>query len=304
MTTAAEIELIVARIEPLLGPRAGEPAPLHGGITNHNYRVRLGSTDYMVRLPGKDTSLLGIDRSAERIANESAAALAIAPPVAAAGEDYLVTEFVECRPVTASELAEDPTDVARALRAFHDGGPVLPTRFWVPDLIEDYAAIVLERGGSLADGYEHARLTARRIAAARPLSSPAPCHNDLLTANLIRDHAGGLDGRLLLVDWEYAGMGDRYFDLGNLSVNNDFDDRANHLLLSAYLGRAPDAGEVAALYLLRAMSDIREATWGVVQGAISELDFDFAGYAEKHFARLRATTSDPRFEESLHAAST
>jgi hypothetical protein len=51
------------------------------------------------------------------------------------------------------------------------------------------------------------------------------------------------------------------------------------------------------------MSDVREAIWGVVQGAISELEFDFAAYAAQHFDRLFAATSDPRFEEALHAAS-
>jgi thiamine kinase-like enzyme len=290
---------IIAKLEPLLGPCAGAPAPLDGGITNRNFRARLGGADYVVRLPGKDTALLGIDRTAERIANEAAAALAIAPSVAAAGDGYLVTKFIECRPVVATELAEDPADVARALRAFHDHGPPLPTRFWVPELVDDYATIVLERGGSLPDGYEHARRTAGRIAEARPLAVRVPCHNDLLTANLIRDR----DGRLLLVDWEYAGMGDPFFDLGNLSVNNDFDERADRLLLSAYLGCPADAGAVASLHLMRAMSDVREALWGVVQGSISELDFDFGAYAEKHFARLHATTSDPRFEESLRAAS-
>jgi thiamine kinase-like enzyme len=290
---------ILSRLELVLGPRAGEPMPLDGGITNRNYRVRLGATDYMVRLPGKDTALLGIDRAAERIANQSAAELGIAPAVAAADEDYLVTRFIECRPVSAGELVADPGDAAHALRVFHDQGPELPTRFWVPELVEDYAEIVRARGGTLPDGYEHARRTAKTIAVARPLLAPRPCHNDLLTANLIRDSAG----RLLLVDWEYAGMGDPFFDLGNLAVNNDFDDAADHRLLSAYLGHAPDEAALAGLRLMRAMSDVREAMWGVVQGVISELDFDFGGYAEKHFARLRATTTDPRFEESLHAAS-
>jgi thiamine kinase-like enzyme len=298
MAVTRAVERIVAELEPALGPRAGEPVPLGGGITNRNYRVRLGPTEYMVRLPGKDTALLGIDRAAERIANQSAAELGIAPAVAAAGDDYLVTRFIECRPVSAGELAADPTDAARALRAFHDRGPELPTRFWVPELAEEYAAIVIARGGSLPSGFEDARRAAAQIAAERPLSAAVPCHNDLLTANLIRDSGG----RLLLVDWEYAGMGDPFFDLGNLSVNNDFDARADERLLTAYLGRLPDAGALAALWLMRAMSDVREATWGVVQGAISELDFDFGGYAEKHFARLRATTSDPRFEEALHAA--
>ena len=49
------------------------------------------------------------------------------------------------------------------------------------------------------------------------------------------------------------------------------------------------------------MSDFREAMWGVVQQAISELDFDFAGYAAEHFERLDRTAAEPRFAASLSA---
>jgi thiamine kinase-like enzyme len=295
-----DLRQIVARLEETLGPASGEPVPLEGGITNRNYRVMLGGDEYVVRLPGKDTELLGISREAERLANTAAAELGVAPRVAAGDDDCLVTAFIVSRPVTPGELAADPSDVARALRAFHNRAPRLPVSFWVPELVEQYATITLARGRKLPDEYEHAREIARRIAAARPLSAPAPCHNDLLTANLIRVLDGG---RVMLVDWEYAGMGDPFFDLGNLSINNEFDTAADERVLSAYLDAVPDARSRAALKLMRAMSDIREATWGVVQGAISELDFDFAGYASKHFARLRVTTCDPRFEQCLHAAS-
>ena len=71
--------------------------PLDGGITNRNYRARFGGTDYVIRVPGKDTSLLEIDRQAERVANERAARVGIAPPVAAMLDDpqAIVTVFVE-----------------------------------------------------------------------------------------------------------------------------------------------------------------------------------------------------------------
>ena len=38
---------------------------------------------------------------------------------------------------------------------------------------------------------------------------------------------------------------------------------------------------------MRVLSDAREAAWGVVQASVSELDFDFDGYAGEHFERLR-----------------
>jgi hypothetical protein len=40
--------------------------------------------------------------------------------------------------------------------------------------------------------------------------------------------------------------------------------------------------------------------WGVVQQALSELDFDFVKYADRHFQRLECTAAAPRFRAALH----
>jgi thiamine kinase-like enzyme len=298
---AGELSHMRERLESALAPLQGEPRELDGGITNRNFRVRLGDAEYVVRVPGKDTELLGIDRSGELLANEAAAALGIAPAVAAIVEGCLVTSFVTCRALEQSELAGEVEQIARALRAFHESAVRLPTRFWVPDLLEDYAAIAQARGGQLPPGYGVARETAGRIAAALPLSVARPCHNDLLAGNLIRAER---DGRILLVDWEYAGMGDPRFDLGNLSVNNGFDAATDERLLRAYHGEPPSDAQRAALKLMRVVSDAREGAWGVVQGAISALEFDFAGYAQEHFERLRAAAARPEFEDWLATAAT
>lgn len=299
-----DVSAIVDRLEARLGPAAGPPVPLDGGITNRNYRVRFGENDYVVRLPGKDTALLGIDRSAERIANEAAARLGIAPEVAAADQSCLVTRFVVCAPIDADRLRAAPEQVARALRAFHDSGTELPVRFWVPELLSDYAEIVAERGGSLPDSYAPTQRLAARIADVLPLSEPVPCHDDLLPANLLSvDRGHGTEQTVMLVDWEYAGMGHRLFDLGNLAVNNEFDDAAEDRLLAAYFGEEPSAGRRAALHLMRIMSDAREAAWGVVQAVLSELDFDFTAYATRHFDRLERAANDPRLKAWIDAAS-
>jgi thiamine kinase-like enzyme len=294
-----ELNDILHHLESSLGPLTGEPAALDGGITNRNYRVTLGGIDYVLRMPGKDTNLLGIDRAAERIASEAASGLGIAPAVAASVDDCLITRFVPCSAVTAEQVAALVEEIALALRAFHDSTVVLPASFWVPDLLGDYAAVVAERGGELGDGYGKAIAVAARIAAALPLREPRPCHNDLLAGNIIRAHGGG---SVMLVDWEYAGMGDPRFDLGNLSVNNGFAGEDDERLLHAYHGAAPSDSERAALKLMRVLSDAREGAWGVVQGAVSELEFDFARYAGDHFERLAAAVARPDFEEWLAAA--
>jgi hypothetical protein len=97
-------------------------------------------------------------------------------------------------------------------------------------------------------------------------------------------------------------MGDRWFDLGNLAVNNGLGPDEEERLLRAYFGSQPDDRQRATLALMRYMSDFREAMWGVVQGTVSDLDFDFAGYAREHFDRLGRTGTDERFEGWLEAA--
>jgi thiamine kinase-like enzyme len=320
----ARLEEILARLQTTLGELAGEPRPLSGGITNHNFRVTLGGEDYVVRLHGRDTDLLGIDRDAELIACNLAAELGIAPELVASFDDCLVTRFVACDPVVPHEVAAHAAQIARALRAFHDSPARLPARFWVPELLEDYSEQVRVRGVRLPSDYGRAAVVASRIADALPLRDPRPCHNDLLSTNIIRARATGAgasatgssaneggsageaaqDGseRMLIVDWEYAGMGHRCFDLGNLSVNNDFDEAADERLLRAYYDRAPTDAERAALALMRILSDAREAAWGVVQAEISELDFDFARYARLHFERLTTAAELPQLSEWLAAA--
>jgi thiamine kinase-like enzyme len=290
-----DLNATVNRLQAQLGEVDGPPVPLEGGITNRNYRVSFDGRDCVVRLPGKDTALLGISRDAERLANAAAAHLGIAPAVAAGDDSCLVTEFVSAQPMEPADVRRALDSVAWALRRFHEGRATLPVTFWVPDLLDQYARIVRE----VPPEYETTRALARRVGDVLPLSAPVPCHNDLLPSNLLRTD----DGTVLLVDWEYAGMGHRLFDLGNLAVNNEFDDEDEARLLASYYGEPPAPGRRAALKLMRIMSDAREAAWGVVQSVISELDFDFNSYARKHFERLAEAARDPRLPDWLNAAS-
>ena len=173
--------------------------------------------------------------------------------------------------------------VAAALRAFHDG-PAIPGTFDSFRVVETYRATALERGGRVPEDYDWAHELAGRIEAKRSADAPVPCHNDLLNANFLDDGE-----RLCIVDWEYAGMGDRFFDLANFSINHELDDGRERDASRRLLRRACATQDVQALALMRFMSDFREAMWGVVQSAVSELDFDFDGVRER---ALRATPPD------------
>jgi thiamine kinase-like enzyme len=286
-------------LERELGPLEAGPVPLDGGLTNHNYRARFGGREVVVRLPGVRTELLGSDREAERDACSRAAAVGVGPPLLASREDppCLVFEFVEGEPMAPEELREPEAvaKVAAALRALHGCEPIAAT-FDSFRLVESYAAATREHGGEVPAEYEEAHAAAARIEAAlgAVVEPPVLCHDDLLAANFIASPSG-----MKLVDWEYAGMGDRYFDLANFAVNNGLDDAGEVAFLAAYLERPPAPRELAGLRLMRVMSDFREAMWGVVQRTVSQIDFDFDAYAREHFARLLAVVRDPRFNPLL-----
>jgi thiamine kinase-like enzyme len=278
-----DADAVAARIWP---DRELELEPLGGGITNHNFKVSCDGETYVLRIGGKDTDLLGIDRRAEYAAARAAAELGVGPEVVAfvEPEGYLVTRFVEGEPVPPEDIRRPQglRETGALLRRVHEG-PKFPARFDSFRVVEAYRATAIAHGVRVPADYEAAKARADEIERQLGPRAEHPCHNDLLNANFIR----GEDG-IRIVDWEYAGMGDRFFDLANFAVNHDLtaDDEAQ--LLESYFGERRD-GDRARLRLMRFMSDFREAMWGVVQQGISDLDFDFEDYARRHFERLELT---------------
>lgn len=121
----SELQAAVERVWP------GEDARIEvlgGGITNHNVKVEIGGETYVLRVAGKDTNLLGIDRTVELEATKAAAALGIGPEVIdfVQPEGWLVTRFVDGTTPSIESMRE-PTMLARvagALRAFHGAPPI------------------------------------------------------------------------------------------------------------------------------------------------------------------------------------
>jgi thiamine kinase-like enzyme len=186
--------------------------------------------------------------------------------------------------------------VAGALRAI-PAGPQLGYPFSPWQRVARYRATAVRRQMPLPPGLDEVSAAAARISAALGPRETVPCHNDLLTANFLHDGT-----RLRMLDWEYAGDGDPYFDLANLASNNGFADDQEERLLAAYFGAPARVDQLASLRLMRLMAAFWEAMWAVVQSAVSELEFDFGDYAAEHLARVRERLHDPRFEEWLRDA--
>jgi thiamine kinase-like enzyme len=284
-----------AAVERLWPGRPARVYELGGGITNRNFKVEVDGEAFVLRMGSARTAELGIDRAVENAAGHRAFEVGVGPEVVAFVPEsgWLVARFIDGRPIPVEEMRRPSTlvRVAGALRRFHEAAPI-PGRFDAHAVVEDYQARAESFGVTVPEEFDVAFEVAERIRRLRGRQEPVPCHNDLLNANFLDD------GSVRIVDWEYAGMGDRFFDLANFSVNHEFGVDDDRRLLEAYFGESRES-DLASVRLMRFMSDFREAMWGVLQSGISELDFDFTGYARKHFARTLATAVSPEFERYL-----
>lgn len=273
--------------------------PLSGGITNQNYRVDIGHESFVLRVGGKGTHLLGIDRERERTCTAIAAQTGVGAEVisyhASESEEVLVTRFITGTAISPEGAAQPETlrRIVEALRLYHNG-PAFPGIFSPFETVRDYHRLAIAHGVALPDALAQVfQLMAQIEEAIGANQQPRPCHNDLLASNFIDD------GRSIrIVDWEYAGMGDLFFDLGNFAVNQSLNEEQCELLLRLYFGETRPA-ERAHLHLMRLASDLRKSFWGFLQLGISELDFDYREYAHHHLDRFLQNADTPRFEHWL-----
>jgi thiamine kinase-like enzyme len=271
-----------------LQSRALTIEPLAGGLTNRNYRVDAGAATYVLRISDPATSQLGIDRSQELECATAAASAGVAPAVLAShsGLGALLREFVDGRVLTEEDTCQPGllARISETLRRYHSQ-PVSAKhgRFCAFETVRNYRVTAAQKQVEFPPEIDRALALLENVQRALETDEPrCLCHNDLLAANFIDDGA-----ELRLIDWEYAGAGDRFFDLGNLAVNLQLDDSQERALLTAYFGTLR-LDDYRRLRLMRLASDMREAFWGFVQAGISKLHSTeyYLDYGRRHLLRF------------------
>ena len=106
-----------------------------------------------------------------------------------------------------------------------------------------------------------------------------PCNNDLLAENFIE-----VDGVMRLIDYEYSGNNEPAFELGNIWSESNLSLAQLEELVAHYYGR-PLRNKVARARLWGLMSKYGWTLWGSIQDGISDLDFDFWGWAMEKYDR-------------------
>ncbi len=274
-----------------------------GGLTNLVFRVETGNRKLIVRIPGAGTEDY-IDRAAELTNARAAARAGVSPEVlwADAKTGVMISRCLDPVTTMTPELFRTrPGSCARAgeaLAKLHNSGETFDFRFELFAMIDDYLRVLSGKDTALPDGYHdivRAAEPVKRALAANP-APLAPCHNDPLCENFLDD-----GDTMWIVDWEYSGMNDPLWDLGDLSVEGGFDADQDSDLMTAYFGRAPSAAEQGRMVIYKAMCDLLWTLWGLIQHADGNPAEDFWAYACTRFERCKTLMNSPDFARHLAA---
>jgi thiamine kinase-like enzyme len=275
------------------------PVERLGGLTNRVYRVG----EFCVRLPGEGTEEY-INRAHEAVAAREAARAGVSPEVihADAGSGLMVTRFIEgavtMSPENFAARKGSPARAGEAFARLHRSGAAFPFRFELFAMIDEYLGVLSTKDVELPDGYHEVVKEAEAVRAALAAHPAvlAPCHCDPLCENFL-----DTGETMWIVDWEYSGMNDPLWDLGDLSVEGMFTDVQDMEMMEAYFGRAPSAAEHGRVVIYKAMCDLLWTLWGLIQLANDNPADDFRAYADGRFARCKALMASAGFSAHVEA---
>jgi len=283
---------------PALASYSG-PIERLGGLTNLVFRTG----DMCLRIPGEGTEEY-IDRANEAVAAREAANAGVSPEVLYSdpATGLMVTRFIDnIETMSVAKFREREGAAARAGEAFqrlHSSDAVFPFRFDLFAMIDEYLGVLAGKDVALPPGYHDVVAEAGTVRAALAMHpiALAPCHCDPLCENFL-----DTGERMWIVDWEYSGMNDPMWDLGDLSVEGEFTPAQDAELLHAYFGREPTATEQGRVVIYKAMCDLLWTLWGLIQLANDNPAEDFRAYADGRFARCNALMADRAFEAHVEA---
>ena len=257
-----------------------------GGLTNFSFKVDFDNGEsYVFRLPGEGTEEL-VNRYDEKVSTTLACNLGIDSELVMfdADKGTKIMKFVVGETMNDEKLRTDKSieEVADIFKKLHTSGVDTKVPFDVFDMADGYEKFISANGVELYDDWEDIRkkVMALKARVDKNGTTKAPCHNDSLCENWLHDA-----DRMYLIDWEYAGMNDPYWDLADISIEADYDKEMDEKLLRRYHGGEPDENQKLRFEANKIYLDFLWTLWGKTR-----VPFDgepLEEYARNRYERLK-----------------
>jgi len=274
-----------------------------GGLTNLVFQVQHRTDKYILRIAGEGTADY-IDRPTELYNARVAADVGVSANILFADSDLglILMSHLDSDVTMTADLFNSrpgaPGRAATALKSLHTSGRVFQGHFELFSMIDEYLAILAKHRAPLPDGYGDIVAAAgpvRDLLKAVPLPL-APCHCDPLCENFL-----DTGSRMWIVDWEYSGMNDPFWDLGDLSVEGGFNLSQDMEMLSAYCGGTVTESDYGRTVIYKAMCDLLWTLWGLIQHVNDNPADDFWRYAIGRFERCTDLMGNHEFDRHIAA---
>ena len=273
-----------------------------GGLTNRNYRIECPTGRFVLRLAGEGTAEY-IDRAVEEHNARIAADAGVNAEILFfdTSDGTMLCRYIDDSVTMDAQKFKNHATVARAARAFrqlHQCGRAFESRFELFEQIDNYLSMVEKLSANIPDGYEEVQNQSQAVRAALSAHTlpVAPCHCDPLAENFL-----DTGEQMMIIDFEYSGNNDPMWDLGDLSVEAEFDHEQDRIFLNAYFDGQPPAFDLGRMVLYKAMCDLLWTLWGVVQHANENPAEDFWAYAVNRLDRCRRLMATEQFPHHIEA---
>ena len=274
-----------------------------GGMTNIVHLVETPTINLVVRIAGKGTEDY-INRTFEYNNAMAAWRAGISPEIVWADVSNgvmvskAINEIETMTPSLFSSRNGSPARAGYALAKLHNSSETFDFRFELFNMIDDYLKILSTKEVNLPEGYHDIVKAAEPVKEALQANPAAlaPCHCDPLCENFLDDGKN-----MWIVDWEYSGMNDPLWDLGDLSVEAGMNEAQENEMLEAYFGKAPTSAQKGRVIIYKAMCDLLWTLWGLIQLADKNPADDFWAYSIERFERCKVLMQNPTFTEHINA---
>ena len=276
--------------------------PLHGGIINRNFKVDCPKGTFVVRLAGT-LSVDIVSRHEEavnaKIASDAGVGAELLYYDETAGN--MVVPFLPGETMSGEIFRTDDDRLVRAaqaIRRLHDNGTPFASNGEVFAKIAHYRNIMGDKSLPEFDGFDAAMREAeptREVLANQDLPR-RPCHIDTLAENFI-----DVDGRMYIIDYEFAGNTDPFWDLGEFAIETGIDDDRLVRFLTAYLEREPTDAEIGRAVVYKALNDLMWPLPALIIAAGDDPVIDYYEYARTRLARCREAMAGEAYARSLAA---
>ena len=257
--------------------------PINRGITNINFKVNVDKRVFFLSIPDSDSELLNIDYRNKYYNNKICGDIKISPRVVhfIESDNLLVTEFIKSKTssLTKFQSSKEIKQLVKKIKLLHNAKPFL-RNFNMLSQISYYKNILKEEylPKELFKYVNKIETLKQKLYLTK--DNLVPCHNDLIAENIIKK-----DNQIYIVDFDYSGNNDPCFELGNLSVEMEYDDEQINKLVKSYYGEINE-NIISKVYLQGVVSDIGWSLWSYVQAKISNNNFDYSMHGLNRLERV------------------